>query len=169
MHQQFTMTAIRVVDLDHTDGAQYTLTTANAGTRTGAALAPNACALANYHVDNRYRGGKGKTYLPFGVTTDLAVGGVLWLASAITAFQTGWAAYLNAIATNGSITTTSQIVRSYFKGPQPNPDQGVWDPRNIPMPRVLADGVTPAPVPYPVRQMSINSVVRYQDERLGKS
>lgn len=164
MSTQFTMVSITVTDLDTASGATYQLLITDVGTRAGVALSPAACAMCNYAVPTRYRGGKGKTFLPFGTQVD-ATPQLQWTTGSLTAFNTGWRAFLGGIRTNGSINTVTQVIRSYFKGPQPNPDPGVWDPRNVPMPRVAADGMTPAPITYPVTSSAINPQVRFLEER----
>ena len=58
-----------------------------AGTRSGGELAAGTAVLANYSIVRRYRGGKPRSYWPWGSDTDLATPQT-WNSGGLTAFGT---------------------------------------------------------------------------------
>lgn len=87
--------------------------TANAGTgsATGESMA-NSAFLMYYPSNQRYRGGKGRSYLP-GFSSTLTTDGVNWNSSAVTsaqnAFNAGIASAGNAALSNGQAFCTQCI------------------------------------------------------------
>lgn len=107
----------RVRDVSVAEGPQGEGGAAWLGTRTGGQLAPGTAAVVNHQVDRTYRGGKPKTFFPWGTSTDLATSG-LWDPTAVTAWQDGWAAFSAAISglVGGATTLGSPCNVSYYAG-----------------------------------------------------
>lgn len=106
-----------VRDLSNDMGGRAVSSAAIAGTRTGTKLAPGSCALANYIIRRTYRGGKPRSYWPFGVSGDVATTG-LWADAFVAAAQTGILDYLQtALATFGGMTIDTQCQVSYYGPP----------------------------------------------------
>lgn len=78
-------TEIVVTDLSTNSGRSGEVPGAGQGTRAGEPLPANACLLMNHHIARRYRGGKPRTYLPFGVQHDLQ-SAQRWTSEALTEF-----------------------------------------------------------------------------------
>lgn len=106
---------VDVQDLDTLSGAFGTHIAEVAGTRAGE-LPADAAVLMNMHLPRRYRGGKPRTYWPFGVAGDLA-DPQTWSAGALAAFQTGIFAFFGAVAamTAGTTVTTGWRNVSYYQ------------------------------------------------------
>lgn len=111
------LTSVVVTDLTTPSSGQGEDTTVHAGTRSGGVLPANAAVLQNSQINRRYRGGKPRTYWPFGTDTDLSSAQV-WSGSAITAFEAGLNAFWTAIAaiSVGGCTLGDQVNVSYYKG-----------------------------------------------------
>lgn len=88
-----------------------------AGTRTGGELPAGACVLANYAIVRRYRGGKPRSYWPWGSDTDLLTPQT-WSTGAITSFNTALD-YLNSTPsgfTSGTTVVGVPCSISYYQG-----------------------------------------------------
>ncbi len=100
-------------DLTNSSAASGTATDTTAGTRSGTAM-PNSVAMCiTWKINNRYRGGHPRTYLPAGVIADVT-GGNRWADAFVTAADTAAAAFLvamNAISVGGS--TYKMVCLSY--------------------------------------------------------
>jgi len=110
---------IDVIDLSSsTSGAGSAATSVN-GARGTAILGAGSAVLAHYSIGRRYRGGKPRSYLPWGVSDDLS-SRQTWGGAAVTSFTTTWAAILNAVPAAGPIgaaALVSQCVVSYYGPP----------------------------------------------------
>jgi hypothetical protein len=106
-----------VLDLGSSTGAQGVDTTTVTGTEAGAGLAAATCALINFGIAQRYRGGKGRAYFPGFTNSDLATLGH-WLPASITAMGTGWTNFIAAIvgAVAGTTTITHHVIASQYSG-----------------------------------------------------
>jgi len=62
-------------DLAASNGAQGSASPNVSGTRVGGGLPRSTAMLFNHHIAQRYRGGKGRTYMPLGVAGDITGGG----------------------------------------------------------------------------------------------
>jgi hypothetical protein len=111
------LTGVVVTDLTTPTSGQGSSSTVISGTRTGGVLPANACVLQNSQINRRYRGGKPRTYWPFGTDTDLSSAQV-WSGASITAFETGLNAFWTAVAaiSVGGCTLGDQVNVSYYKG-----------------------------------------------------
>lgn len=67
---------------------------AGVGSASGESLA-NSCFLMYYPTNQRYRGGKGRSYLP-GFSSTLTTDGINWTTTATTAAQNAWNAGISA-------------------------------------------------------------------------
>jgi len=106
-----------VIDLSSLSGGNAIVNTPVAGTR-GAAVLPGATAsLINYTIARRYRGGKPRSYFPWGVQGDLATG-TQWSAGYITAVNAAYAAFLAGCIglTSGTTVLAHQCSVSYYAG-----------------------------------------------------
>jgi hypothetical protein len=110
-------TFVSMEDLSSTSGSFGELAGVEAGTRAGATLTASACVLSNYTISRRYRGGKPRSYWPFGTSTDLADAST-WSAASQTAFTTAIQAWLNAVRVlaSGTTTLTQHVNVSYYQG-----------------------------------------------------
>ncbi len=104
-------------DLSSPTGAVAASAIANAGSRSGGALAPGTALMLQFLIARRYRGGKPKIFLPLGVSSDVAAGGV-WAGALLTSATSGWSAFIAAIAGAGwtAAGTITQVNVSYFSG-----------------------------------------------------
>lgn len=104
-------------DLSSDSGAQSTYTGSGSGSRSGTGLDAGRCAVFNHQVARRYRGGKPRTYIPCGVTSDLA-GENAFNSSFITAATGAWSAFVaEVLATSGLDIDLVNIVNvSYYNG-----------------------------------------------------
>lgn len=90
-----------------------------AGTRSGTKLGAGTAVLTHMPVSRRYRGGKPRSYLPWGTASDLDSRNT-WLSGSVTDFHTGWSAILTAIGTAfpvGPATFGSFCSVSYYGPP----------------------------------------------------
>lgn len=87
------------------------------GTETGAPLPAATCVLASAHIARRYRGGKPRNYWPLGTSSDL-LNPSAWTTTAVTAFDTQIAAYINSIVGHSAAGTTigAWVSISYYEG-----------------------------------------------------
>ena len=65
------LVSVNVRDLASKTGVDRTDTTGSNGTRAGAPLDVSACMLVNYKIRRQYRGGKPRSYIPWGTFNDL--------------------------------------------------------------------------------------------------
>lgn len=109
---------ITVTDLSSTSGGQGSWTGELNGTRDGAPVTVDAAVNLQFIIARRYRGGKPKAYLPFGIQSDLSSDVVTWNAAFTDAVNTQWGAFDTAVlAISESGTTLTQHVSvSYYEG-----------------------------------------------------
>lgn len=111
----FGLQAVHVLDLDSTSGLEGVNTTAVSGTRTGSALPAGSAMLINGKIARRYRGGKPRVYIPFGVTSDLSTPsqwGGTWLSNVTSSFT----AFITAVKalSEPSIALSDNVNVSYY-------------------------------------------------------
>lgn len=134
-----TLDEVVITDLTSPSASRGTWTGSQAGTRAGTGLSRNDCALLNFVIPRRYRGGKPRIYAPWGVAADLATLAT-WSGSFITAVHSEWTNWV-ALFQGHSVGTTvigAQVNVSYYEGfaSVQNPVTKRW--RNIPTPRTEA-------------------------------
>lgn len=121
------ITGIGVTDLTSPTSGTGIESAVFAGTRAGTGLPAAVCALVNAHISRRYRGGKPRTYWPFGVHEDLA-DEQTWMSgfpANITAAVNAYNALIQGTVVSG--TALGPLVNvSYYKGftPVTNPISG---------------------------------------------
>lgn len=149
-----------ITDLTTTSSARGIWTGSTVGTRSGAELPINDVALLNFTLNRRYRGGKPRTYNPWGAQPDLT-SSQKWGSSFITECETKWAAFVAEwqAFSEGSMVIGSQANVSYYSGfaSVQNPVTKRWS--NIPTPRV-------APVVDVIVTTTLNPIVGSQRRRL---
>jgi len=93
------------------------------GTRAGTypQLARSTAACLIFHVNRKYRGARPKTFLPWGVDTDLA-NNATWLGAFISAAEGAWLSLTGSLDGQvfGSATLTTQAAVSYIEPPYSN-------------------------------------------------
>jgi hypothetical protein len=110
------LTTVAVMDMASSTGSVGQTNANVSGTRAGGPLPNSTCALINYTVAQRYRGGKGRTYWPCGTDTDLTVQG-RWsgaFTSSVNSAQSQFVADILASA-HGSLTLSGLVILSYFQ------------------------------------------------------
>lgn len=116
-HSDVQLTQIEVTDLTTAVAARGIWTGSNAGSRTGTVLPAGTCALINWTIQRRYRGGKPRSYWPAGTNTDVSTGQT-WSGAFITACGTAAGTlvtnFSNTIAVWG--TYVSHVNVSYYSG-----------------------------------------------------
>jgi hypothetical protein len=87
------------------------------GSRPGTPMPDNVACLVLHRIARRYRGGKPRSYFPFGVTSDIA-SGQTWSGTFTTAVASGWAAFIAAVLglSAGSIALAANVSVSYYNG-----------------------------------------------------
>lgn len=108
---------VKVTDLSSSSGALGIHTETAAGSRTGDEGPGSLCLLANYLITRRYRGGKPRSYWPFGVAQDLSTQQT-WDATLLNAVSTSLAGLFSAIIgqNEGTTTITDHVNVSYYEG-----------------------------------------------------
>lgn len=128
-----TCTAAEVTDLTSATSGQGTGGTPWTGTRTGGQVPPATSALVNHSIGRRYRGGKPRSYMPFGTATDIDVTG-LWLAASATAFQSAFASWASALLGIGAGCTITHLANvSYYSGSHVVTSPTTGRARNVPI------------------------------------
>lgn len=113
----YSLTAVQVVDLSSSTGAEATDTTSRSGTRGGGSLTASVATLVNQNIVRRYRGGKSRAYWPFGVAGDIS-GPQTWGAAYVAAVQAGINAFVAECITfvAGTTSVASQANISFYSG-----------------------------------------------------
>jgi hypothetical protein len=123
----------QVTDLASPSGGQGAHTGAQDGISSGTALAAGSATLVNYIIGRRYRGGKPRSYFPWGDSASLA-SRQNWTAAFIsqvsTTLSSAFAAMLGASA--GSTVITAHVNVSYYQGNKGFIDPNTGIARNIP-------------------------------------
>lgn len=111
------MAEVKCVDLSTESSPIGSYSTGVAGTRSGTPNSAQLAFMVQMTIARRYRGGKPKTFLPYGTAADLTNVGS-WGGSFITAVTTGWNAFIAAVIADTNYSTFSQQVNvSYYEPP----------------------------------------------------
>jgi hypothetical protein len=159
MHPQVTLESVTVVDITTTSGHQGMGGTPLVGTRTGGQLAPATSALVRHAIGTRYRGGKPRSYMPFGTSTDIGTTG-LWDSAFVTAVDSAWGSFIAAVIGNveGGTTIGQYMVLSYYDGVNP--------PVMLPSGRVKQSSkLRTVPVQYDITGHTTSEVIASQRRR----
>jgi hypothetical protein len=111
------LTKVSCVDLTSSLSASAEDVVSEPGTRAGDFLPANACALVDYAISARYRGGHPRSYLNVGVWADL-VDPAHWTDGFVGEVTTGWAILTSGIVgtTFGDATIVTLGCLSYYSG-----------------------------------------------------
>lgn len=107
----------RVTDLSSDTGGTAEHIQSTAGIRDGSGLPAGTCVLVNYLISRRYRGGKPRSYFPWGVDSDV-VSRQAWASGLVTEVSSVLATYFAVVIgeTAGSTTITGHVNVSYYNG-----------------------------------------------------
>ena len=138
-HTTTALTAIDITDLTTPTSAFGSNTTPHAGGLVGQEQPAATCLLCTYHIARRYRGGKPRTYWPFGDADQLS-DPQTWTVPFLSNCQTGIDQYFNATTFHavGPATTQELVSISQYHGFTPvlNPITGRT--RDVPTVRPVA-------------------------------
>lgn len=111
------LTKVSVQDLSSSSGGYGEDDSAAAGTRAGGTLPAATAVLLSGTIVRRYRGGKPRTYWPFGTGLDL-LSANQWESTSQADFLNGLADYENAFdgQTSGGCTIGQLVNVSYYEG-----------------------------------------------------
>jgi hypothetical protein len=139
-----TITGVKVTDLATDTGGEGSATSDFVGTREGADLAGATAVVVNYALDRRYRGGKPRSYLPWGVTTDLS-SRQSWASAFTTVVVAAVEGIMSAMVgtTEGGTTITNHANVSYYAGNTATIDPVTGRAKNRPKRRVDGPLVNP--------------------------
>jgi hypothetical protein len=140
------LVGVEVTDLTSSTAAQGIHVATTSGTRGSGTVAGGLCALLSCKISRRYRGGKPRTYWPFGVPADLYTA-QLWNPTWIGTLLTQMQAFINDIlAVSVSGMTIGEFVSlSYYEGNvNTAPDPITGRIKNKPKPRTVA--IAPDPI-----------------------
>jgi hypothetical protein len=159
MHPQISLETVTAIDITTTSGKQGAGGSATPGTRTGGQLAPGTAVLVNHQIGTRYRGGKPRSYLPFGTSTDVGTTG-LWNSAFVDAVDSAWGSFIANIigGVYGSTTVVTYIALSYYDGVNP--------PVTLPSGRVKQSSkLRTTPVQYDITGHTTSEVIASQRRR----
>jgi hypothetical protein len=160
------MVETTVTDLTSDTAARGVSTSVANGTRSGDPLGAQICFLTPYSIARRYRGGKPRTYWPFGVYDDL-LDPQHWTTTFVTAVQTGVGAWQSEIAalTWSGATISGQVNVSYYNGFKPVAGStGRY--RNVSLVRGSGEeGAGPVIPPDPILSTSYSQLLATQRRR----
>lgn len=105
-------------DLSSAMGNEATAGTPWVGTRGAALLSPATSAVVSHSISRHYRGGHPRTYLPLGVSGDVAATG-LWADAFVALVDAAWGDYIAIISddTYGALNVGGFVSVSYFGPP----------------------------------------------------
>jgi hypothetical protein len=111
------LTGVQVLDLSTATGGVGEHFQATAGTSSSGIPTAATCTLINYVIARRYRGGKPRSYFPFGGPGDQATRQT-WSATYTTSVTSLLSTYFNSVInqTAGSTTITAHVNVSYYSG-----------------------------------------------------
>jgi hypothetical protein len=112
-----TLSSIVVVDANSTGGAAYTLTVGTAGTLSSTPVPSSTAAMVNHKINRRYRGGKPRTYWPWGGETQFATEST-WTTAFINSVTSGYGAFITAMKaySTGALTIVTDANVSFYQG-----------------------------------------------------
>lgn len=162
MGDQWELIGLEGTDLSSPTAAAGAIAASATGDRAGGALPVGTATLVNYLVARRYRGGKPRGYLPFGLDSDLSSPRV-WSSAFLAAVLSDWGSFLGVIeaAAIAGGANNQQVNISYYSGftAVENPLTGRY--RNVPKLRV-------APVTDIVTGFSVNPILGSQRKRFQR-
>jgi hypothetical protein len=111
------LTGVTVLDLNSNTGAQGQYLAAHAGTMASAPNPAGTCVVLNHAIARRYRGGKPRTYAPFGTGASINSTGT-WNTTFATNCATAWQTWINSLLTLTTASCTLSVYGSvsYYSG-----------------------------------------------------
>lgn len=110
------MVSAMVTDLESTSGVQVTGGTPWMGTRGTSLVPPGAATVVSHSIARRYRGGKPRSYLPLGISTDIATTG-LWSTAFAETADGAWGGWIASLTTTyGALSVNALVNVSYYSG-----------------------------------------------------
>ena len=104
-------------DLSSEMGVEVTAGSPWVGTRGTALLPPAASAVVSHAIARHYRGGKPRSYLPLGVSGDVALTG-FWSDAFVAAVDAAWGTFNSSnVSTYGALTIEALVNVSYYGPP----------------------------------------------------
>lgn len=154
-----TLNEVRVTDLTSSSASDGLLAANHPGTRAGSFLPAGACLLSNYTVARRYRGGKPRTYFPFGVQGDL-LDGQKWTTAFLSACNSGLNNFITACfgVSSGTTQLSGFFNISYYSGFTSVQNPVTKRYRNVNTPRAT-------PLKDPIQSIVANPKLGYQRRR----
>jgi hypothetical protein len=136
--------SVTCTDLSSLSGGYGDYINTVVGTRSGTDNPIEICALVNHQIARRYRGGKPRSYFPFGLDGDRA-STTNWGPSFVSAVTAGFAGFVAAVegASAGGITLGTPVNVSYYQGYNPpaiapsNRAKNILKPRATPVVDVI--------------------------------
>lgn len=112
-----TLQNVTVTDLSSSSGVVGLAAASSGGARPTPGLSVNDATVVDYTIGRRYRGGKPRSYYPFGANAD-QTGGNLWTSAYLTEINNAVTAFTTAVVgvnSGGTILSTPVSV-SYYSG-----------------------------------------------------
>jgi hypothetical protein len=138
------LSEVVVLDLASKTGGVGTHSGTAAGGTTPGGTDNSMAVLVNYKIARRYRGGKPRTYLPWGSGADLA-NRTTFLSSSVTAWTNAMVSFFSSIIgqTAGGCTISAHNSISYYEGFDVHTDPGTGRATNVPRkrPTPLVDSI----------------------------
>jgi hypothetical protein len=147
-----------VTDVGTVDGAVGDAVAAVIGTLAGEGLNTAQCALINHKIARHYRGGRPRSYTPFGSHSSW-LSGSTWEPQFQTLVNGGWAAFVAAVSaiTEGTTILGAFCSVSYYSGP--NTSIPPWRGPGHPYPPKLRD------VPHVDNIISSSLAAKFSSQR----
>lgn len=143
MSNDYHLIGVEITDLSSSTSAQGSWSGSVAGANSGHPPDIAVALLQNFTIARRFRGGKPRTYWPFGVAGNLNSDDVTWTSAFLGTAATAWAAFNTALLALSGVgcTLTAHVNVSYYHGfaSVQNPVTKRW--ANIPTP--VSGPVTP--------------------------
>lgn len=107
---------VTLLDLNSNTGNEGSGGSVTAGTLATLENPASTCVVMNHAIAPRYRGGKPRSYCPFGTANQLNTSGT-WTAAHVTNCNTAWANFISSVLTStvGGIEITEFVSVSYYK------------------------------------------------------
>lgn len=104
-----------VLDIGSTSGHEGQGGTSTAGTLSTLYNPASTCIVVNHQIARRYRGGKPRTYAPFGTANELQTQGT-WTPTFVGQISTAWSNFITTAlaATSSGITLSAYVNVSYY-------------------------------------------------------
>lgn len=105
-----------VTDLSSSSGGEGNNINDQPGTRTGGGIGANATFLISKTIFTRYRGGHPRTYLPIGLSPDLANEGH-WTSGFVTSATAAWQSFIDNMIgfSSGGVSIGQECAVSYYE------------------------------------------------------